>query len=139
MNKEQFDNLKKGQNVAITVRVEQKNDAHQTIRTNIPGMTSWIPKERLQPVGLHLMEEVLSNMPEWHKSDFRDAIAICSHIHSKTPLPEEKLIPFTLCIWRIISADYPFSVAGNAEEIEECINHYSVAFQNIMTALRCTK
>jgi hypothetical protein len=139
MHKEQFDNLKKGQHVAIIARVEQKNDEHQTIRTNIPGVTSWIPKERLQPVGLHLMEEVLDNMPEWHKSDFKDAIAICSHIHSKTPLPDEKLIPFTLCIWRTISADYPFSVAGNDEEIEECINYYSVAFRHYLTALLRTK
>ena len=138
MKAEQFKTLKSGQSVALILKVKNKNDFDQTVWTDVPGQSMWIPKERLQPVGLHLMEEVLGNMPEWHRLDFQDAIAICSHIHKKTPLPEEKVIPFTLCLWRII-ADYPVSVVGNTREIEKCISHYSDDIQNIMTALRCTK
>ena len=71
MNKEQFKTLKSGQSVALILKVKNKNDFDQTIWTDVPGQAMWLPKERLQPVGLHLMEEVLVNMPEWYRLIFR--------------------------------------------------------------------
>ena len=134
MNKEQFDNLKKGQNVAIIVRVEQKNDEHQTIRTNIPGMSGWIPKERLQSVGLDLLQEASEYMYEWDGYDLREAIQLCRYLGSLNKLPETSHIPLTLGLWKLLK-HYGTPVADDKEETKRFFTFYEDDIQNLLSAL----
>lgn len=138
MNKEQFDNLKKGQHVAIIVSVEQKNDEHQTIRTNFPGMagwiSSWIPRERLQPVGLELLQEASEYMYDWDGHDLQDAIHICRYLSSLHRLPEKSHIPLTLGLWKLLQQNGT-NVGDNEKEIKRFCTFYEDDIQRLLSTL----
>ena len=134
MNKEQFDNLKKGQHVAIIVSVEQKNDEHQTIRTSLPGMSGWIPKERLQLVGLELLNEVSEYMYDWHRAGLQDAICVCRYLSSLYQLSEISHIPLTLGLWKLLQY-WSTPIMDNEREIKEFCAFNEDEIQNLLSAL----